>query len=275
MSAYRVLAAALFFFSGAVLVTEAARAAQSMVQEKQAAADRAPVTEAVPAANFRVENTVLVVGQSRPQSQGVTIFHEGLVYDFLTDPAEVIVFDKAQRRFLLLDLGRHVRSEISTEYVQEFVNRAQRRLSGDPDPNVRWLAEPSFEETFNHENSQLTLRSSSITYQVRLQTTDAAVAAQYREFSDWYAKFNHVFNPKSRPPFPRMMLNAAIARRQGIAKEVHLTTTLSAKAAPVKVGSRHQLVMELDTVDKNRVAEVRDYLGTFPTVSLTEYRQAK
>ena len=164
MPAYRLLAAALFLFSATALVTEAA-----------------------PAADFRVDNAVYVEGQSQPQSQGVTIFHQGLVYDFLNEPAEVIVFDKAHRRFILLDVSRRVRSEISIDEVQAFVNRVKQRLSGHPNPNVKWLADPSFEESFDRENSELTLKSPSITYRAQVQTTDPTVAAQYHEFSDWYA----------------------------------------------------------------------------------------
>jgi hypothetical protein len=252
MPTYRLLATALFLFSSTALVPAAARAA-----------------------DFRVDNSVFVEGQSQPQSQGVTLFHEGLVYDFLSEPAEVIIFDKAHRRFILLDLSRHVRSEISTADVQTFVNRAQQRLSGHPNPHIKWLADPSFEESFDRDNSELTLKSPSITYQVRLQTTDAAVAAQYHEFSDWYAKLNHTLNPKSRPPFPRMMLDEAIDRHQGVAKEVHLTAALGAKDLPLKITSRHQLAVELDADDMNRVAKVRDYLRSFPSVSLSEYRQGK
>ena len=182
--------------------------------------------EAAQAADFRVDNTVYVEGQSQPQSQGVTIFHQGLVYDFLDEPAEVIIFDKAHRRFILLDITRHVRSEISIDDVQTFVNRVKQRLSGHPNPNVKWLADPSFEESFDRESSELTLKSPSITYQAQVQATDPAVAAQYREFSDWYAQFNLALNPKSWPPFPRMMLNEAIQRHQGVAKEVHLDRSL-------------------------------------------------
>ena len=220
------------------------------------------------AADFRVENTVFAEGQSQPQSQGVTIFHEGLVYDFLNEPAEVIVFDKAHRRFILLDISRRVRSEISIDDVQAFVDRVKQRLSGHPNPNVKWLADPSFEESFDRESSELTLKSPSITYQAQVQATDPAVAAQYHEFSDWYAQFNHVLNPKSRPPFPRMMLNEAIERHQGIAKEVHLTAALGPKDAPIKITSRHQLAVQLDAADMNRVAEAREYLRSFRSVSL-------
>src|SRR5208283_3389265 len=117
--------------------------------------------------------------------------------------------------------SRHVRSEISVDDVQNFIHRVKQRMSGHPNPSVKWLADPTFEESFDRESNELTLKSPSITYQVEVQATDAAVAAQYREFADWYAQLNFVLDPKSRPPFPRMMLNDAIERHQGIAKEVH------------------------------------------------------
>ncbi len=253
MPTYRVLATALFLFSGAVLATKAA-----------------------PAADFRVDNAVYSEGQSQPQSRGATIFYKGLVYDFLNEPAEVIIFDKAQRRFILLDVSRHRQSEVSIDNVRAFVNRVKQRLSGHPNPNVKWLADPAFDESFNAETSELTLKSASITYRVQMQTTDPAVAAQYHEFSDWYAQFNHVLNPtKSWPPFPRMMLNEAIDRYKGIAKEVHLTASLNPKAAPVKITSRHQLAANLDADDMQRVAKVREDLRSFTSVSFQEYRLGK
>lgn len=197
------------------------------------------------------------------------------MFDFLNEPAEVIVFDKAHRRFILLDIGRQVRSEISMEDVQNFINRVKQRMSGHPTANFKWLADPSFEESFDRENAELTLKSPLITYQARVQATTATVATQYREFSDWYAQFNFALNAKSRPPFPRMMLNDAIERRQGVAKEVHLSAALNAKDAPVKITSRHELSTQLDSTDTKRVAEAREYLRSFRSVSFREYRQER
>jgi len=252
MPTYRVLAAALFLLSGTTLAAEAARAA-----------------------DFRVDNAVFADGQSQPQSQGVTIFYGGLVYDFLNEPAEVIIFDKAHRRFVLLDITRHVQSQISIDDVQAVVNRVKQRLAGHPNPNSRWLVNPSFEESFDSGSSELTLKSPSITYQAEVQATDPVVAAQYHEFSDWYTQFNLALNPSSRPPFPRMMLNEAIERHQAVAKEVRLTATLGSKDAPIKITSRHQLATQLDSADSSRVAEAREYQRTFQSVSLGEYRKGK
>ena len=108
-----------------------------------------------------------------------------------------------------------------------------------------------------------------------VQTTDRAVATQYREFSDWYTQFNLALNPSSRPPFPRMLLNAAIERHQGVAKEVHLTAAAGPQDAAVKITSRHQLAVQLEAADLNRVAEVSEYMRSFRSVSLREYRQAE
>ena len=227
------------------------------------------------AADFHVENAVYVEGQSEPISRGVTIFQEGLVYDFLNQPGEVIIFDKAHRRFILIDSGRHVRSEISMDDVQGFVNRVKQRLAGHPNSNVRWMADPAFDESFAAENSLLTLKSPEITYQAEIQATDSATAAQYHEFSDWYAKFNLALDPKSRPPFPRMSLNDAIERHQGIATKVHLTAALGSKGTVTKITSRHQIALQLDSNDMARAAEARESLRNFQGVSFRDYQAAK
>ena len=187
----------------------------------------------------------------------------------------MIVFDKNHRRFILLDLTRHVLSEVSTEDVRAFVDRVKQRLAGHPNPAIKWMVDPSFEENFDRDSEQLSLKSSAISYQARIQATVPVVAAQYHEFSDWYAQFNMVLNPSSRPPFARMMLNDAIERNKGIAREVHLTVALSSKDPPTKITSRHQLALQLDAADMNRIAEVRDDLRSFQSVSLRDYRQGK
>jgi hypothetical protein len=70
----------------------------------------------------------------------------------------------------------------------------------------------------------LTLTSPHITY--RLETVPARTAEtvqQYREFSDWYARFNAMFNLGSTPPFPRLAVNKELARRGLVPTEVTLT----------------------------------------------------
>jgi hypothetical protein len=105
--------------------------------------------------------------------------------------------------------------------------------------------------------------------------TGPDVASQYRDFSDWYAQFNHVLNPQSRPPFPRMMLDAALERNHGIAKEVRLTTNFARSPAATKVTSRHELAAQLDASDTARIAEAHNARKSFQHVLLNDYLQKK
>jgi hypothetical protein len=229
-------------------------------------------TPARAADEFRISNAVYVEGQDRPQSKSVTIFQAGLVYDFLADPAETVVFDKAHGRFALLDGARRVQCEVSTEEVAAFIDQAKKLLAGEKNaPQLHWLAAPTFDETFDSQSSELTLRGEWMTYQAQVLPTGPDVASQYREFFDWYAQFNHVLNPQSRPPYARMMLDAALERNHGIAKEVRLTTNFSKSPVPTKVTSRHELAAQLDASDKTRIGEAREAMKNFKRVSLNEY----
>ncbi len=225
--------------------------------------------------DFRIDNSIYLQGQSTPQSQGTTIFYGGQVYDFLSDPAEVIVFDKARDQFIMLDVARRQRCSLGTQEVEKFVGRVRQRLAGQSNPKLKFLAEPEFQESFDGSSAELTLKSPWVTYRAHVLTTGPDVAAQYREFSDWYAQLNAMLNPASRPPFVRMKLNEGIARHKGVAKDVHLLVVMGSPEPPLQIESRHQLAIQLDASDLNRIAEAREYLRTFTVVSLEEYRKAK
>jgi hypothetical protein len=71
------------------------------------------------------------------------------------------------------------------------------------------------------------------------------------------------------------MLNDALARHKGIAKEVHLSAALNPNDALIKITSRHQLSGELSKADIQRVAEAREYMQKFQSVTFPEYRKGK
>ncbi|MGA2618817.1 MAG: hypothetical protein ABSF26_14490 [Thermoguttaceae bacterium] len=272
-------------------------------------------------ADFRVTNRVYAGSDQKPQSQGTTIFYGGRVYDFLDEPAEVIVLDKAAGRFTLLDDQHRVRAELTPGEVAAFVARIKQRAAAHQDPLVRFLATPSFAEEFSSDPArnnlgtsegdspifvgrksgqspggfpadpkdlgQLTLRGQWMTYRVRLSAADAEVARQYREFSDWQVRLNVVLFAGARPPFARLMLNEAIARRQAIPREVWLSTepggpakaTASASqqggglAKATIMHSEHELLLPPGAADVERVAAVRESMRTFQAVAFEQYRR--
>ena len=228
--------------------------------------------------DFRLDNKIFTADARQPDSQGSTIFHDGVVYDFLDHPAEAIIFDRPGGRFFLLDMNRRLVAELNTKEVADFCERLQHYAAAEPNPAISAFANPQFKERvdFAKTGSKLTLSSPWITYQVRLATPKSPImVAQYREFSDWYARLNTVLNPGSRPPLARLMLNEAIARQRALPCEVELTlaTVQNGVTTHSTNRSRHELVLQLTKADLERVAAAQHGLKTFKPVRFEEYRQ--
>jgi len=224
---------------------------------------------------FRIENKIFAGDEKKPRIQSTTIFYAGVVYDYLENPAEVTVFDKAHGRFVLLDLTRRIKTELTTQSVAALTERLRERARTQPDPFLQFLADPEFDEQFDETAGELTFASPWVTY--RLTTVDAdseAISQQCRAFSDWYCQLNTMINPGTRPPFARMIVNAALADRRQLPREVHLTLRPKARLIPkrITVRSQHQLIRRLVQSDRGRVAQTDQFMAIFKPVSFEEYQ---
>jgi hypothetical protein len=235
------------------------------------------LASAATADDFRIDNRVYVGDEKKPDSQGTTIFYGGIVYDFLEDPTEIIVFDPKTQRFTLVDVRHKIRTDLAGIDVETFIGRIKQRVATQRDPMTKFAANPQFEEKFNQDIPEVTLQSPVMTYNVRVLTTGPDVSRQYREFSDWYARLNTVLTPGSRLPFARLALNEAIAKHQAVAREVRLTITPQspAGAKPVTAKSQHDLVLKLEPADITRVAQSRELLRTAKEVAFEEYAKGR
>ncbi len=237
----------------------------------------APVPlQADPGTDFRVENRVYRAGDKEPTSRSTTIFHQGVVYDYLDDPAEVIVFDRPAGRFVLLDLGRHVRCELTTDELQSFVEQISTAAAKNSDPFLRFLAAPDLTEQFDESSGELKLTSSWLSYRVTtLRTEVQSTVESYREFADWYARLNTMLNPGSHPPTARLALDAALARHQLVPREVRLMMTPKRGFPPrrVRLRSEHQLIRPLAAADLDRVAQTREFMQIFERIGFHDYRR--
>lgn len=228
------------------------------------------------AEDFRLENKVFAAGKTAPEAQGATIFYGGVVYDYLEQPAEMIVFDKAAGKFTLLDTSRQLQAEVSTQHVGKFIAGLKTKAAAAQEPVIRWMAEPGFQEQFDQKNGELTLVSPHMMYSAKLGTAASpAMTEQYREFSDWYVQLNTLLAPPgSLPPFPRIVLNQAIAKHQGIPREVQRTLKLSAGKRNT-MRSEHELVTTLNAADLARITEAQDAMRKFKVVEFEVYRKGK
>lgn len=240
-----------------------------------AAAVVLPRGPAARAQQFRLENKVFIEDRPNRAIQSTTIFLTDRVYDFLDSPAEVIVFDSAGGRFILLDVARGVKTELTTGRVATLTERLQQWAGNQSDSFLQFLANPSFEEQFDEEDGQLTFASRWMTY--RIETVAAGndgLSRRYREFSDWYCRLNTALNPGSRPPLGRLKVNAALESRQRIPRRVVLT--LRPKPGPlaerITIRSEHRLVRDLTESDRERVARTDRFMATFKPIGFERYQ---
>jgi len=226
------------------------------------------------AGDFRVENRVYRGNQKEPASRSTTVFSGAMVFDYLKEPAEVIVLDKAGGRFILLDTARRVRAEVTIEHVMSFTDRLQQSAGTREDPFLRFLVAPKFDEQFDERSGELTLSSPWMTY--RLLLTEAGgreIARQYRGFADWYARLNTMLHPGSKPPFARLLVNDAAARRGATPRRVQLTLTPKKSFTPkqVTIRSEHDLVRQVPQSDLDRVAQTHEFMRIFELIGIEQY----
>ncbi len=228
------------------------------------------------AEDFRVENKVFIGSEKEPRIESTTLFCQGLVYDYLKEPAEITVFDAPHRRFVLLDLWRRVKTELSADEVAALNHNLRDWAAGQTDPYLQFLADPKFEEQFDEPSETLVLASPWVSYRVVGQVPgNPAIVQQYREFSDWYTLLNTRLNPGSKLPFARLRLNEALEKRGRIPKEVHLTMR-SKRGLPfqkITVRSEHQLVTTLLQSDRDRIRQTEEFMGMFRAVDFSEYQK--
>ncbi|HTU27209.1 MAG TPA: hypothetical protein VMF30_17510, partial [Pirellulales bacterium] len=96
------------------------------------------------AEDFRIESRVFAGKEPKPVSENTTLFHIGIVYDFIPDKS-IAVFDKPRGRFLLLDRQRKIKAEVTVEQLQTFCDRLQKMAAADNNAFVRFVAEPLFD----------------------------------------------------------------------------------------------------------------------------------
>jgi hypothetical protein len=233
-------------------------------------------TSTVAAEEFRIESKVFFIKGKEESltSESLTLFDDGKIYDFLSAPQEITLFDFSRDRIVLMDASRKVRSEFSTEKLTTFVEQLRTRAIRQSDPLLKFAVDPKFEET-PLSGGAVKFVSPLITYEIKTTKVDSAsVAQQYRQFSDCSARLNVMLHPGSLPPFPRLAINAALAKQEGRVPErveVTLAPQNRLTGKPTMLRSEHSFEMRLMASDRKKIDEAGGNLVTFREVSLDDY----
>lgn len=227
--------------------------------------------------DFRVENKVFVGSEKEPRSQSTTIFCQGVVYDYLNQPAETTVFDAARGRFILLDPARRIKTEFSAQEVMGFAENFREWAGMQTDGFLKFLGAPQFEEKPGDRSEQRVFDSPWLTYRVVTRDADSeAMARQYREFCDWHARLNARLNPGYKIALARLAINEALHRRSQVPVQITLTirTKRGLTFQKTVLRSEHQFVSHLVESDRDRVSQTGQFLAIFRSVDFDEYQKS-
>ncbi len=223
--------------------------------------------------DFRIHNRVFLGKAKEPAASTVTIFRGGLVYDVLNAPQEIVVFDAARGRFVMLKPARSIRTEVSTEEIDRMVASLRVEMAKRGGGLPEFLSAPKYEidaagdsaASFNGEFAE---------YQVKTKKAASLLAArQYAQFSDWYTRMNTMTNPAL---LARMPVNAWLAEREQIPTEIELTLynkTLGISRKQQSLRSEHVITWFLSRDDLKQIEEIDRWLVTFEAVPFDQYRE--
>jgi hypothetical protein len=223
------------------------------------------------AEGFRIATKVFVGEEEQPISENTTLFSEGIVYDFLSEPKQTAVFRKPiggkPGRFILLSDKSRVSTEVSTDKLTGAMAKVRAWASRQRDPFLQFAANPEFKESFEPDTGKLVLASHLESYSVATSPAERPDAmSEYKEFLDWYAQLNTLLSA-GPPPDPRLHLNEALARRKAVPLTVELTR--SGEKEPLR--AEHDFTWRLSQDDMNRIEEVRAALSSYRKVENEEF----
>lgn len=221
-------------------------------------------------ADFRIETDLLDAGKPKPIDQSVTLFADGVAYDYSRDfPKRVMIVDATNNRISLVDSERKVQTRINLQELSSGIASAKQKLmqtTGGPEQ-----IEDAMTSDFDEQRSVVWTGQKLIRYEAKLQpVTDKQVAVQYATFADASAMVNAWQSKgKSPPPFARLRLNQAVVERDSIPSEIKRTVFLGQRQSTMV--SRVHSTFSLSSEERKQIEQFNAMLLTYPTVSLAEY----
>jgi len=237
---------------------------------------------------FRVESQVFVNGAEEPVARSLTLFRDGVAWDFLEPVAakggtagnggEIVLHDPARERVVLVDPDRNLKTQIDAIRLERLsVSLASWARKSD-DRLVRWAGGPDFGEGMTETDDRIELVGPRVRYAIDFARPPSAEAAGvYRRFADTAILLKALVRPGGLPPFPRLAINRRVAAAGGIPEEVSLEIDSRAVAVAGRADTLrcvHKFHPRLLTGDLSRIAEAESRVAVATQVELAAFAAA-
>lgn len=240
-----------------------------------------------PEALLRVESEVFVDGGKEPVARSLTLFRNGLAWDFLQRPSatgkdgdeitEIVLHDPARERAVVVDPQRNLKTQIDSLRLERLSASLAAWARKSDDRLVQWAAGPDFGDGFREQDSKLELVGPRVRYEVEFAAATSTDEAQrYRKFADTAMLLKALLHPGGIPPFPRLAINRRVAALGGIPAAV--TLEIDSKAA--LVGGRPQVLRSVHKVhprfvggDLERIEDAEAHIAVAEQVDLAAFME--
>ena len=229
------------------------------------------------AQQFKIDSEIYQGDSQAVVSRNVTLFDDGVVYDFRYDDAdaetiaEMTVYDSRTKTISLLDPVRRVCLDLTDLKLMQMVSGVQKETAQND--SMKFLVNETWTEEHDWGGDWVKLSSETVTYRMqgeRPQKTE--FFPLYLEFLDNFTRVA-VSDPRRLPPFSRLRLNATIKKLNWIPVEVRLEM----KSNPLvrdglRATSKHTLIPALSESDRQQIVDAKVSWTAFKRVKLAEYR---
>jgi hypothetical protein len=221
--------------------------------------------------SFRVETDIYAGDAKQPMKQTLTLFSNGVYYDFaMDDSAAITVIDPQRDRIILLSQQRKVKTTLKMSQLLGLVAEAREQAAQQPATSeVARMLRAAERSSFDEQTQVVTVGDESLRYDATLQQPrDPSMAAQYADFADWSARLNAVYPPRLLP-YVRLELNRQIAARSMLPQQITRTERHNRK----EVVWRTRLLpnWRISSDDESKLNRVGELLSQCQEVSIQEY----
>jgi len=244
----------------------------------------ASVAQAAEERGFRVESEVFANNAEEPIARSLTLFRDGIAWDFLEPAAskgggeaacEIVLHDPARERVVLVDPARNLKTQIDSIRLERLsVSLASWARKSD-DRLVRWAGGPDFGEGMTESDDRIELVGPRVRYAIEFATPPTPEAAGlYRRFADTAILLKALVRPGGLPPFPRLAINRRVAAAGGIPTEVSLEIDSRVALVTGRADSLrcvHKFHPRLLAGDLSRIEEAESRVAVATQVELAEF----
>lgn len=233
---------------------------------------------------LRVESDLFSAGGDEPIARSLTLFHQGVAWDFLeivdadTKTAaigEIVLHDPARERVLVIDPVRHVKTQVDMIRLERLSVSLAKWARSNDDRLVRWAGGPDFTAGFTEEDERIELVGPRVRYAVAYEEAPCPEAAgNYRRFADTAILLKALMQPGGIPPFPRLAVNRRLEDAGAIPSEVTLEIEprlIGIAGRPERLRCVHKVHPRLLGGDFERIEDAQGHVAAAEAVDLATF----